>query len=84
MDEAALRAAFDAHTAETVRGKPNYFTRRMAIVIADQFGATPRQIVDRLEVLGLLKAGSWAWFKHNGGITRAHVAEARADLGRPT
>lgn len=77
VDEAALRAALAAHTTGQEK-----FTRRMAIIIADQFGTTPRQIVDRLEVLGLLKAGSWAWFKHNGGITRAHVAEARADLGR--
>lgn len=77
MDETALRAAFAAH----IKGQEK-FTRRMAIVIADQFGTTPRDIVNRLENLGLLRAGSWAWFKRNGGITRAHVAEARANLGR--
>lgn len=77
VDDAALRAAFEAHT----RGQDK-FTRRMAIAIADMAGMRPMQLVARLEHLGLLKRGSYAWFQDNGGITPDQVAEVRADLKR--
>jgi len=73
-DDAALSAAFEAHKAGQTK-----FTRRMAINIGDHFGMTPKQVVLRLEQMKLLKDGAWSWFRQNGGITRAHVAEARAD-----
>jgi hypothetical protein len=72
-----LSAAFRAHKEGQTK-----FTRRMAITIADAAGETPRQIVQRLERLGLLKRGSWDWFVRNGGITKAHIAEVRADRAR--
>lgn len=70
-----MRAAFAAHTAGQTK-----FTRRMAIIIAEHFGMTPMQVVHHYERAGLLKRGSVEWFRANGGITRDHVAEARADL----
>jgi plasmid maintenance system antidote protein VapI len=73
----ALVSAFRAHTAGQTK-----FTRRMAIILADMFGETPRQIVLRLERRGLLKRGSWDWFAMNGGITREQIAKVRADIGR--
>jgi len=75
MQNADLYAAFKAHTEGAT-----HFTRRMAINIADFFGTTPRRVVQQLERLWILKEGSWDWFVANGGITRAHVEEARAAL----
>jgi len=71
MDE--LEAAFRAHT----EGQTN-FTRRMAINIGDFLGLTPMAVVWKLENRGLIKSGSWDWFKDNGGITKNHIAECRA------
>jgi len=44
------------------------FTRRMAIHIALMADVTPMQVVDRMERIGILKSGSGAWFRRNGGI----------------
>lgn len=74
MDDDTLRAAFAAHK----EGQPK-FTRRMAILIADMAGMRPMSLVWRLEKMGLLKRGSWEWFRNNGGITQAQVDEVRAD-----
>ena len=74
MDDDTLRAAFKCH----VSGQ-NKFTRRMAITIADMADMRPMSLVWRLEKMGLLKRGSWEWFKANGGITREQVMEVRAD-----
>ena len=81
MDDDTLRAAFQAHAEG--QGK---FTRRMAVTIADMADMRPMSLVWRLEKMGLLKRGSWEWFKMNGGITKASIAEVRADravLGAP-
>lgn len=75
MDRQALEAAFRAHTEGQTQ-----FTRRMAITIALMADDTPRQIVLRLERLGLLKRGSWDWFVANGGITRTQIDEVRATI----
>ena len=72
MDMDTLSAAFAAHTAGN-----SLFTRRMAIILADMDGTTPRDLILRCERLGLLKHGSWEWFADNGGITAEHIAEAR-------
>ena len=65
-----LRAAFEAHTQGASK-----FTRVMAIHIAHFAGVDPMAIVWRLEKMGLLKRGSWDWFKANGGITKAQIDE---------
>lgn len=75
MDE-DLRAAFAAHT----EGQPK-FTRRMAIHIAHMADATPKQVVLRLERIGVLKQGAWRWFERNGGITRAQIREVLQEAG---
>lgn len=72
IDDDALRAAFAAHRA----GAPK-FTRRMAITIADVFGVNPMSMVWRLEKMGLIKRGSWEWFRMNGGITADNIKEVR-------
>jgi hypothetical protein len=74
MDDDVLRAAFASH-----KEGQSKFTRRMAVTIADMAEMRPMSLVWRLEKLGLLKRGSWDWFKNNGGITREHVEEVRAD-----
>lgn len=74
VDVADLRAAFEAHTKDATA-----FTRRMAIDMGDFFGVRPMSLVWQLEKAGIIKRGSWDWFKSNGGITADHVAEARAD-----
>lgn len=75
MDDTTLTSAFHAHK----EGKSK-FTRRMAIIIADMAEMKPMSLVWRLEKLGLLKRGSWEWFKQNGGITKSHIDEVRGDL----
>lgn len=77
IDEDAMRAAVEAHKVGQTK-----FTRRMAINIGDHFGLTPMAVVWYCEKRGILKSGSWSWFKQNGGITKDHIAEARSD--RPT
>jgi hypothetical protein len=72
MDMDALTAAFRAHKEGQTK-----FTRRMAIVLADMDGTTPKQLVRRCERLGLLREGSWDWFAANGGITADHIEEVR-------
>lgn len=56
----------------------------MAIAISLSAGETPRQIVLRLEKIGLLRKGSWNWFVVNGGITKDQIAEVEADLWAET
>ena len=74
-DEADLRAAFHAHTKGETK-----FTRRTAIRLAHFAGVPPMSIIWRLEKMGLLKNGSWDWFKMNGGITKAQEKEV---IGEP-
>lgn len=74
MDDDTLKVAFQAHTEGQT-----HFNRRMAITLADMAGMRPMSMVWRLEKMGLLKRGSWEWFKMNGGITRDHITEVRAD-----
>ena len=78
MDNATLTEFFEQHA----RGKGK-FTRRIAINMADVIGLPPMSLVWRLEKMGLLKRGSWDWFKANGGITKAHIEEVRADRAAP-
>lgn len=82
MDADVFCSAFEAHTAGRVRGEPNFFTRRMAIILAAMDGTTPREAVRRCEQLGLLKAGAWSWFARNGGITVAQIEQVRSERVR--
>jgi hypothetical protein len=75
MSDDDLRAAFAAHKQGAAK-----FTRRMAIAIAEMADMRPMSLVWRLEKMGLLKRGSWEWFRNNGGITREHIEEVRADM----
>lgn len=74
MDDESLRSAFAAHTAGATK-----FTRRMAVNIADMADMRPMSLVWRLEKMGLLKRGSYEWFKDNGGITKEAVRKVRQD-----
>lgn len=75
MDDSALRSAFVAHTTGQEK-----FTRRMAITIALMADQSPKQIVLRLEQLGLLRPGAWEWFADNGGITKEQIEDVRTSL----
>jgi hypothetical protein len=75
MDDDTLAIAVRAHKVGQTK-----FTRRMAIIIADMADMKPMSLVWRCEKLGLLKRGSWEWFRDNGGITKSHIEEVRADL----
>lgn len=78
MDNADLLAAFKAHTEGQT-----HFTRRHAIHIARMADMRPMSLVWRLERLGIIKAGSYKWFKDNGGITKNHEIEALTTKDTP-
>lgn len=63
---------------ETAHGGSGKFTRRMAINMADMLDMDVWQLIRELERQSLLKQGSVDWFKANGGFTREHFEEARA------
>lgn len=71
MDDDTLATAFRAHTEGATK-----FTRRMAIHLARMADMRPMSLVWRLEKMGLLRRGSWSWFRDNGGITSEHIREA--------
>ena len=79
MDDDALQAAVKAHREDIAAKGETCFSRRRVIAIADLAGMKPMPMVWRLEKLGLLKRGSYEWFKRNGGITYDQVVECRAD-----
>jgi Zn-dependent peptidase ImmA (M78 family) len=74
VDDDVLTAAFRAHKEGQTK-----FTRRMAIDLADFFDVSVRQLICRLETLGLVKRGTWDWFVANGGFTKEHYEQARRD-----
>ncbi|MCA6114268.1 hypothetical protein J6524_04905 [Bradyrhizobium sp. WSM 1738] len=55
------------------------FTRRMAITMGDILGFGPLTMVLTLERMGLLRDGSFDWFKANGGITRDQIEQVRRE-----
>ncbi|HRN83250.1 MAG TPA: hypothetical protein PK857_00400 [Hyphomicrobium sp.] len=85
-DEGAARAAFAAHKADAIAKGEKVFSRRRVIAIADLFGVKPMAMVWWLEKRGLMRRGSYAWFKANGGITYDDVVQCRVDreASRPT
>ncbi len=50
-------------------------TRRHVILLAHQYHISREACVRRLEDLGLIKKGIWAWFEANGGITNAQARD---------
>lgn len=61
-------------------------TRRHVIILAHQHHISREACVRRLEELGLVKKGIWAWFEANNGITNAQAREvlgAAADKSDP-
>ncbi|HBK07156.1 MAG TPA: transcriptional regulator [Acetobacteraceae bacterium] len=63
-------------------------TRRLIILLSQQYNISRQACGLRAEELGLAKKGTWAWFENNGGITEQHVREVlgevaiRPDLGK--
>jgi Predicted Zn peptidase len=55
-------------------------TRRLIILLAQQYNISRQACVLRLEELGLVKKGTWAWFESNGGITDEHVREVLGEM----
>lgn len=58
-------------------------TRCHVIVLAYFFGVAREAMVRRLEELGLVKKGTWAWFQAHGSITDQHVRQVLGDLSMP-
>lgn len=58
-----------------IRAGMTKLTRRHVILLSHQYGISREACVRRLEELGLVKAGVWAWFESNGGITNAQAQE---------
>ncbi len=50
-------------------------TRRLIILLANQYNISRQACVLRLEELGLVKKGTWDWFTNHGGITDEHARE---------
>lgn len=55
-------------------------TRRLIILLAQQYNISRQACVLRLEELGLAKKGTWLWFENNGRITDEHVREVLGDM----
>lgn len=55
-------------------------TRRLIILLAQQYNISRQACGLRLEELGLAKKGTWAWFENNGGITDEHVREVLGEM----
>ena len=69
-------------------------TRRLIILLSQQYNISRQACTLRLEELDLSKKGTWAWFENNGRITDEHVQEvlgqmphrqdpAKSDADRP-
>jgi Zn-dependent peptidase ImmA (M78 family) len=55
-------------------------TRRLIILLAQQYNISRHACGLRLEELGLTKKGTWAWFENNGGITDEHAREVLGEM----
>lgn len=61
-------------------------TRRLIILLSQQYNISRQACCLRLEELSLAPKGTWAWFENHGGITDEHVREVlgeMADRGDP-
>lgn len=66
------RTSFENSFRQLTAGSDK-LTRRHVIVLAHQHHISREACVRRLEELGLVKKGIWAWFEANGGITNAQA-----------
>lgn len=55
-------------------------TRRLIIIMSQQYNISRQACGLRLEELGLAKKGTWEWFENNGGITEDHVREVLGEM----
>ena len=55
-------------------------TRRLIILLSQQYSISRQACGLRLEELGLTKKGTWDWFEKNGGITEVHVREVLGEM----
>lgn len=62
---------------ENITGK---ITRRLIIILSQQYNISRQACGLRLEELGLAKKGTWDWFRKNGGITERHVREVLGEM----
>jgi len=58
-----------------IRAGMSKLTRSHVILLAHQYNVSREAAVRRLEELGLVKQGVWAWFEANGNITNAQARE---------
>ncbi|MBI1274455.1 helix-turn-helix domain-containing protein [bacterium] len=68
------RKSFEESFRQLTAGSDT-LTRRHVILLAHQNHISREACVRRLEELGLIKKGIWAWFEANGGITNAQAKE---------
>lgn len=59
-------------------------TRRHVILLSHQHHISREACVRRLEELGLVKKGIWAWFEANGGITNVQAREVLGEAAEKT
>ena len=55
-------------------------TRRLIILLSQQYNISRQACGLRLEELGLAKKGTWDWVEKNGGITEEHVREVLGEM----
>ena len=55
-------------------------TRRLIILLSQQYNISRQACGLRLEELGLTKKGTWDWFEKNGRITQDHVREVLGEM----
>ena len=55
-------------------------TRRLIILLSQQYNISRQACGLRLEELGLAKKGTWDWFEKNGSITEDHVRKVLGEM----
>jgi len=68
------RKSFEASFRQLTAGADR-LTRRHVILLAHQNNISREACVRRLEEIGLVKKGTWAWFEANGGIKDEQARE---------
>lgn len=71
------RKSFEENFRQLTAGAEK-LTRRHVILLAHQYHISREACIRRLEELGLVRKGTWAWFKSHGGISGK---DAQAVLG---
>ena len=69
-----------AHRFREVTAGASRLTRRHVILLAHAFGVSHEALVRRLEELDLVKAGTWDWFRADGGITDDQARQVLGDF----